>query len=75
MKPTLKFAALALALSLPFAAQAHKAWLQPSQTVLAGNSPWVTVDAAVSNDLFYFNHVPLKTDNLCPWINFGRRGS
>jgi uncharacterized GH25 family protein len=64
MKPTLKFAALALALSLPFAAQAHKAWLQPSQTVLAGNNPWVTVDAAVSNDLFYFNHVPLRTDNL-----------
>lgn len=64
MKQTLKFAALALALSLPLAAQAHKAWLQPSQTVLAGNNPWVTVDAAVSNDLFYFNHVPLKTDNL-----------
>ena len=64
MKPTLKFAALALALSLPFAAQAHKAWLLPSQTVLAGNNPWVTVDAAVSNDLFYLNHVPLKTDNL-----------
>lgn len=64
MKPSLKFAALALALSLPFAAQAHKAWLQPSQTVLPANSPWVTVDAAVSNDLFYFNHVPLKIDNL-----------
>jgi len=64
VKKTLKLAALALALTLPFAASAHKAWLQPSQTVLAGNNPWVTVDAAVSNDLFYFNHVPLKTDNL-----------
>ena len=64
MKKTLKFAALALALALPLAAQAHKAWLQPSQTVLAGNNPWVTVDAAVSTDLFYVNHVPLKTDNL-----------
>lgn len=64
MKRSLIPAALALALSLPFAAQAHKAWLQPSQTVLAGNAPWVTVDAAVSNDLFYFNHVPLRTDNL-----------
>lgn len=64
MKRSLTSAALVLALSLPFAAQAHKAWLQPSQTVLAGNNPWVTVDAAVSNDLFYFNHVPLKTDNL-----------
>ena len=64
MTRSLKLAALALALSLPLAAQAHKAWLQPSQTVLAGNNPWVTVDAAVSNDLFYFNHVPLRTENL-----------
>ncbi|MFT3807451.1 DUF4198 domain-containing protein [Arenimonas sp.] len=59
-----RLAVLALALMLPFGAQAHKAWLQPSQTVLAGNNPWVTVDAAVSNDLFYFNHVPLRTENL-----------
>jgi len=56
--------ALAIAAALPFSALAHKAWLQPSQTVLAGEKPWITVDAAVSNDLFYFNHVPLRLDNL-----------
>jgi uncharacterized GH25 family protein len=56
--------ALALALALPMTASAHKAWLQPSQTVMAGNAPWITVDAAVSNDLFHFNHVPLRTDAL-----------
>lgn len=55
---------LALAAALPLAASAHKAWLMPSQTVLAGDSPWITVDAAVSNDLFYFNHVPLRLDNV-----------
>ncbi|MCD0459178.1 DUF4198 domain-containing protein [Roseiconus lacunae] len=44
--------------------QAHKVWLRPSQTSLSGNDPWVTVDAAVSNDLFYFNHFPLGLDNL-----------
>lgn len=55
---------LAIASLLPLSAAAHKAWLQPSQTVVAGNSPWITVDAAVSNDLFYFNHVPLRLDNL-----------
>lgn len=60
---TLLAAALALA-ALPFATSAHKAWLQPSQTVLAGENPWISVDAAVSNDLFYFNHVPLRIDNL-----------
>ncbi|AXI84047.1 DUF4198 domain-containing protein [Xylella taiwanensis] len=49
---------------LPFTAQAHKAWLLPSQTVITGQSAWITVDAAVSNDLFYFNHVPLRLDTL-----------
>lgn len=56
--------ALALATLLPITAFAHKAWLLPSQTVIAGESPWITVDAAVSNDLFYFNHVPLRLDNV-----------
>lgn len=63
MKRTLVLAA-AMAAALPFSALAHKAWLQPSQTVIAGTNPWITVDAAVSNDLFYFNHVPLRLDNL-----------
>ncbi|MBJ7574873.1 DUF4198 domain-containing protein [Luteimonas sp. MC1828] len=63
MKNTLALA-LALAAALPLTAQAHKAWLQPSQTVIAGTNPWITVDAAVSNDLFHFNHVPLRTENL-----------
>ncbi len=63
----MKRSVLALVLSLavlPFSATAHKAWLRPSQTVIAGADPWITVDAAVSNDLFYFNHVPLRLDNL-----------
>ena len=63
MKRTLILAA-AIALAVPFSAAAHKAWLRPSQTVLAGADPWITVDAAVSNDLFYFNHVPIRLDNL-----------
>lgn len=64
MKRIPALAALVLACALPLAAQAHKLWLLPSQTVLAGADPWVTVDAAVSNDLFYFNHVPLRLDAL-----------
>ena len=63
----MKRSALALAAALallPLSALAHKAWLLPSQTVIAGEKPVVTVDAAVSNDLFYFNHVPLRTDGL-----------
>jgi uncharacterized GH25 family protein len=49
-------------LSVP--AHAHRLWLLPSATVLSGNDQWVTVDAAVSNDLFYFEHNPLQLDNL-----------
>ncbi|WP_372014750.1 DUF4198 domain-containing protein [Pseudoxanthomonas sp. 10H] len=64
MKRSLILAAAIASLIAPFGAAAHKAWLRPSQTVLAGTDPWITVDAAVSNDLFYFNHVPLRLDNL-----------
>ncbi|EMI15473.1 putative secreted protein, partial [Rhodopirellula maiorica SM1] len=55
-------AAFIVTLAVP--SYAHKVWLRPSQTVLSGAEPWVTVDAAVSNDLFYFNHFPLKLDGL-----------
>jgi len=43
--------ALLLALALPNAAQAHRVWLLPAATVLSGDEPWVTFDAAVSNDI------------------------
>lgn len=56
--------AAGLLLSLPLQAQAHRSWLLPSATVLSGNAPWVTVDAAVSTDLFHFEHTPLKLDDL-----------
>ena len=64
MKPMLKWTALALAVCLPLSAQAHRAWMLPSSTVLSGEDPWVTVDAAVSNDLFYFEHVPLQIEGV-----------
>ena len=60
---TLKLPALMLLGLLPIASHAHKTWLLPSATVLTVDQ-WVTVDAAVSNDLFYFNHVPLRLDTL-----------
>ncbi len=64
MKLSFKHTALVLALALPLSAQAHKVWLRPSQTVLSGNSPWITVDAAISNDLFFFNHRPVALQSL-----------
>ncbi len=66
----LAFAAAA-AIGLPLAAEAHRAWFLPSATVLSGKDPWVTIDAAVSNDLFYFEHQPMRLDNL---VLFGPDG-
>ena len=64
--------ALAAALCLlPLSALAHKQWLVPSSTVVAGNNAWVTVDAAVSNDLFYFEHQPMRLDALKAWAPDG----
>lgn len=63
MKYAVKIAA-ALALCLPAAGHAHDIWLKPSSTVLSGSGSWITVDGAVSNDKFYFNHAPLRIDNL-----------
>jgi len=62
-RPT-KWFALALAASLAPAAHAHKMFLVPSATVSSAGEAWVTFDAAVSNDLFHFDHRPAQLDAL-----------
>ncbi|API61231.1 ABC transporter permease [Tardibacter chloracetimidivorans] len=57
-------AALSLAVALPFGASAHRAWMLPSSTVVSGDDVWVTVDAAISNDLFYFEHNAMPLDRI-----------
>lgn len=54
----------ALALAAPLSAEAHRSWLLPSGTIFSGEQPWVTVDAASSNDIFYFEHNASSLDNL-----------
>ncbi|MDO8177442.1 MAG: DUF4198 domain-containing protein [Undibacterium sp.] len=61
---TISLLAVSASLLHPLAAQAHRAFLVPSSTVLAGNSPWVSFDAAAATDVFYFDHVALKLDTL-----------
>jgi uncharacterized GH25 family protein len=56
--------AVAILASLPASLHAHRQWLLPSSTVLSSADAWVTIDAAVSNELFYFDHVPLRLANL-----------
>lgn len=57
-------AAAALAALVGTPASAHRQWLLPSQTTFSGEDNWVTVDAAVSNDLFYFEHVAGNIANV-----------
>ena len=45
-------------------AQAHDTWILPSATILSGEKPWVTFDAAVGNDKFHFNHRPLPLNTV-----------
>lgn len=55
---------IALVLCLPISAQAHRAWLLPSATVLSSDDAWVSIDAAVSNDIFHADHAPMRTEGV-----------
>ena len=56
--------AAAALLALPAVGSAHRMWLLPSATVFSGTDSWVTVDAAVSNDLFFFDHQPGRLESI-----------
>lgn len=60
-KNTLLAAAL---LGATTAANAHRIWLLPSTFTLSGEEQWVTVDGAISNDLFFPNHVAMALGNI-----------
>ncbi|MEJ2814728.1 MULTISPECIES: DUF4198 domain-containing protein [unclassified Caulobacter] len=63
-KRLLAVAAGVALLALPLAANAHRGWILPSATVLSGESAWVGVDAAVSNELFYADHNAMRLDAI-----------
>ena len=66
MKSTfLKACAVAtLALAIAGSASAHRAWMLPSSFTLSGEDQWVTVDGAISNNLFYPNHHAMNLDSV-----------
>ena len=66
--------AAAALVSVPAALSAHRMWMLPSGTVFSDTSGWVTVDAAVSNDLFFFDHQPLRLDGVKVWQPDGSEG-
>ncbi|MFT3724062.1 MAG: DUF4198 domain-containing protein [Hyphomonadaceae bacterium] len=59
----LAVAAAAAALMIG-AAEAHRAWIVPSATVVSGDNAWVTIDAAISNDLFFPDHRPMQIEQV-----------
>lgn len=64
----------ALLAASPGPALAHRMWLLPSYTTLSGEEGWVTVDAAVSNDLFDPNHVALDPAQVSITLPDGTAG-
>lgn len=58
------YLALLMALAVSVSAQAHRAWILPAATVLSSDQPWVTFDGAVSNNIFHFDHAPLRTAQI-----------
>lgn len=63
-KPRLALAITLLLSGISMQAQAHRPWLLPSSTMVDAKEAWVTVDAAISEDLFDIDHMPLKLDDL-----------
>ena len=59
-----RLALLAAGALLSLSAHAHRPWLLPSATLVDGPAPVVSVDAAISEDLFEFDAFPLVLDTL-----------
>ncbi|MBU3971894.1 MAG: DUF4198 domain-containing protein [Alphaproteobacteria bacterium] len=62
-KPLALIAAIAV-LALPMSAQAHRAWLAPTSTVLSGTDAWVGFDAGMSNGVFIPDHAAMNLAGL-----------
>jgi len=64
MKNSFVRLAALLVVMAPATSEAARAWLLPSQTILARSGGWVTVDAAMADDLFSFNQGAMPIDAL-----------
>ena len=64
MKKSIALVAALAALALPMSAQAHRAWLAPTSTVLSGTDAWVGFDAGMSNGVFIPDHAAMNLAGL-----------
>jgi uncharacterized GH25 family protein len=74
MKTSLKWMVLPFCACLALPADAHRAWLMPSATILSDTGSWITVDAAISDALFYFDHNPMRLVGVGTDAPGGERG-
>ena len=71
---TTRLIAAAALVSVPAMLSAHRQWLLPSGTVFSGEDAWATIDAAVSNDLFFADHQPMRLTGVQVWQPDGSEG-
>ncbi|MDF0488257.1 DUF4198 domain-containing protein [Sphingomonas sp. H39-1-10] len=71
MRPAFRLATAAALLSCAAPALAHRAWLVPSTTIVSGTDDWVSIDAAISNDLFFADHNPMRSEMVKVWAPDG----
>src|SRR6478672_260566 len=64
MKKRIALIAALAAFALPMSAQAHRAWLAPTSTVLSGADAWVGFDSGQSNGVFIADHAAMRLDGL-----------
>ncbi len=64
LTPLAGLVAAIAALALPMSAQAHRAWLAPTSTVLSGTTAWVGFDAGMSNGVFVADHAAMNLSGL-----------
>ncbi|NJC41199.1 hypothetical protein GGQ87_001457 [Brevundimonas alba] len=64
MKKSIALIAALATLALPMSAQAHRAWLAPTSTVLSGADAWVGFDAGMSNGVFIPDHAAMNLAGL-----------
>lgn len=58
------FLAAAAIAGVSTSVSAHRIWMLPSTFTLSGEKERVTVDAAISNDLFFPNHVAMELNEI-----------
>lgn len=75
LRSRLALVAVTVLAATPLTAEAHRQWITPSATVLSGDDPWVTFDAAISNDLFYPDHFPMQLENVVVTLPDGSVGA